>query len=228
MKKRDSGAIAALLACLCLAATAQAASSTSPSEITAIMSRGGLQKVKVKGVDLAYAAPGATLAGYSKVKLDPVQVAFSKDWNPKQPGTPFPMSKADRENTRKLIATTVYKAFSKELQQNNGYPIVSQAGPGVLGVLAYVIDVYVTVPTQLTQGQVISFNSSAGQGTLILQLYDSRTQKVLARVLDTQQANQSTVIKNSVTNYVQGEIIADRWAKELRRAFDRAHDIGKK
>jgi len=227
MKSRDANGLLALLACLCLAAPAKAASS--PNALTAMMSRGGLHKITVKGIDLAYALPGATLASYSKVKLDPVQVAFAKDWNPTQPGSPFPISKADRERIRENVATTVYKAFAKELQGGNGYPVVSQAGPGVLGARIYIINLYVTVPPVLTQGQTISFSSSAGQGTLILQLYDSRTDKVLARVLDVKHADSGgPIIKNAVTNQVQGEIVAEGWAKRLRRAFDKAHDIGKK
>ena len=36
------------------------------------MSYDGLQKIKVKGIDLAYSRPGASLAGYNKLIIDPV------------------------------------------------------------------------------------------------------------------------------------------------------------
>ena len=221
--------IVTLLACLCLAAPAHPASS--PEELTALMSQGGLHKVKVKGVELAYARPGATLAAYQKVKLDPVQVTFAKDWNPTPTGSPFPITHAQRETIRANVARIVYQAFDKELQRGNGYPVVTKAGPHVLGIKVYVINVYVTVPAVLTPGMSTTFAvASAGQGTLVLQLYDSQTFQVLARVMDAQGAQSAGPMlrSNSVTNQVQGEIIADRWAKILRNAFDRAHDIGKK
>ena len=46
------------------------------------MSYDGLQKTEIKGIELAYVRPGATLAGYHSIELAPVFVAFSKNWNP--------------------------------------------------------------------------------------------------------------------------------------------------
>ena len=40
----------------------------------------GLAKVKVKGLDVVFARPGATLAGYTKYLLRPISVAFQRDW----------------------------------------------------------------------------------------------------------------------------------------------------
>ncbi len=228
MNTHSATATVALLACLCLAAPAQPASKA--EDLTALMSQGGLQKIKVKGIELAYALPGASLASYQKVKLSPVQVTFAKDWNPTTPGSPFPISHAQRETIRANVAKIVYQAFEKELQRGNGYPVVTTAGPHVLGIKVYVINVYVTVPAVLTPGRSATFAvASAGQGTLVLQLYDSQSGQILARAMDAQAAQNlgPMMVSNSVTNQVQGEIIADRWAKILRNAFDRAHDIGK-
>ena len=228
MNTHSATAIVALLACLCLAAPAQPASKA--EDLTALMSQGGLQKIQVKGIELAYAKPGATLASYTQVKLDPVQVTFAKDWNPTPPGSPFPITPAQRETIRKNVARIVYQAFTKELERGNGYPVVTKAGPHVLGIKVYVINVYVTVPGVLTPGMSQTFSvSSAGQGTLVLQLYDSQSFQILARVMDAQaaQAAGQMLISNSVTNQAQGERIAYRWAQILRKAFDRAHDIGK-
>ncbi len=229
MKTFRATSIAALLACLCLVAPAAHPASSS-DDLTALMSQGGLQKIKVKGIELAYAKPGATLASYTQVKLDPVQVTFAKDWNPTPPGSPFPITTAQRESIRKNVARIVYQAFDKELQRRNGYPVVTNAGPHVLGIKVYVINVYVTVPAVLTPDAATFSVASAGQGTLVLQLYDSQTYQILARVMDAQAAQSAgpMLLSNSVTNQVQGEIIADRWAKILRDTFDRAHDIGKK
>ena len=51
------------------------------------MSHDGLQKVSVKGIDLAYARPGAKLSTYRQVMIDPVQVSFSTAWDPKRTGS---------------------------------------------------------------------------------------------------------------------------------------------
>jgi hypothetical protein len=221
--------IVTLLACLCLAAPAHAASSA--DDLTALMSQGGLHKIKVNGIELAYARPGATLAGYDKVKLDPVQVTFAKNWNPTPTGSVFPISPSQRETIRKNVARIVYQAFVKELQRGNGYPVVTKAGPHVLGIKVYVINVTVTVPGVMTPGMSQTFSvSSAGQGTLVLQLYDSQSYKILARAMDAQAAQNlgPMMITNSVTNQAAGERIAYGWAQILRKELDAAHDIGKK
>src|SRR5678809_1206545 len=41
---------------------------------------GGLQKVTIQGLDLAYVKPGATLKQYTKVAMKPVSVSFAKNW----------------------------------------------------------------------------------------------------------------------------------------------------
>ncbi len=41
----------------------------------------GLVRVKPKRMDAAYVAPGADFRAYTKVMLDPAEVAFKKDWH---------------------------------------------------------------------------------------------------------------------------------------------------
>jgi hypothetical protein len=57
----------------------------------------GLERIGVKGIDLAYMRPGASLAHYRRVLLDPVQVAFSKDWDPERTGSRMKLSADERE-----------------------------------------------------------------------------------------------------------------------------------
>ena len=58
----------------------------------------GLQRVDIRGVDAAYLRPGADLNKYRKVMLDPVQVAFDPDWDPKRTGSNLKVSAEDRAN----------------------------------------------------------------------------------------------------------------------------------
>ena len=92
---------AALLVATFLAGTAQSASQ---ADFDARMSHDGLKRVNVKGLSLAYARPGATLAGYQRVKIDPVEVAFHKDWNPTRPGSRIKLGAAEREEIRSGLA----------------------------------------------------------------------------------------------------------------------------
>src|SRR3982751_427702 len=41
----------------------------------------GMPRVKRPGLDAVYLRPGASLAKYKKVMLDPVEVSFDKNWD---------------------------------------------------------------------------------------------------------------------------------------------------
>jgi len=63
---------------LALTLTLTSSLAASKKDVDNVMGRDGLQKINVKGLDLAYARPGASLAAYKRVKLDPVEVQFDK------------------------------------------------------------------------------------------------------------------------------------------------------
>ena len=113
----------------------------------------GLELKKVKGIDVVYVRPGATLAPYKRVMLDPVQVAFSKDWDPEKTGSRMKLSAEDREKIRTGLATLFEKTFKEELEKKGGYPVVTEAAPDVLRLSAALIDVYANAPDVMTPGR---------------------------------------------------------------------------
>jgi hypothetical protein len=200
-------------------------------EVEARMSHDGLQQIKLKEVDLAYARPGASLAAYSKVMLDPVEVSFSKYWDPKRTGSNFKLSNEEREDIRSGMATIVQEEFAKTLQAKDGYPVVKEAGPDVLRVKVSIIDLYVNAPDTLAAGRTRTYVASAGEATLVAELRDSETGQVLARMVDRREARNfpgQLTWSNRVMNAQEAEIMASAWAKVLRKSLDKAHEIGKK
>ena len=89
----------------------------------------GLQKTKVKGIDLAYVRPGVDLSKYGKVIMDPVQVQFSKDWKPEKTGSHMQVSQEDRDRIQQGLAELATKTFAETLQEKDGYPVVTTPGP---------------------------------------------------------------------------------------------------
>ena len=220
--------IAALLASMLLLTPAPAASA---KDLDEVMSHDGLQKIKVKDIDLAYARPGASLAGYSSIKLEPVEVAFRKDWNPTKTGSLFKLSTEERENIRTGVAKIVFGEFVKELQAKSGYKVVNEAGPDVLRVKVNIVNLYVNAPDTGSIGPSRTFTVSAGEMTLFAELFDSETGQVLARVVDRREARGSAgmmTFSNSVPNAAEAADIASSWARILRNGLDKAHAIGKK
>jgi hypothetical protein len=217
------------LALVSLALGAGGALGASSKDLDARMSRDGLQKTKVKNIDLAYARPGATLAAYKRVKLDPVEVAFSPSWNPTRTGSSLKLSAQEKENIRAGVAKLVEEEFARELQAGGRYPVVvNEAGADVLRVKAAIVNLYINAP-DTGMGRQRTIVSSAGEMTLIAELSDGATGEVLARVADRREAPDTRMqITNGVVNESEARSIAAGWAKTLRKALDNAQAIGTK
>ena len=213
------------LALLTATLVASAVHADTQSDFDKRMSYDGLQPVQVKGISLAYKRPGATLAGYKRVRIDPVEVRFSKDWNPTQAGSRIKVSAEQREEIRSGLAKLVYDQFAKVLAAKGRYPMVNESGPDVLRLKIYIVNLYINAPDSASAGPSYSFVMSAGEMTLFMELYDSESGQILARVVDRRQASSgaSAAMANRVTNVAQAEDIAAEWARILRDAFDRAH-----
>jgi hypothetical protein len=195
------------------------------------MSHDGLRKISVKGIDLAYARPGARLATYDKVMIDPAQVSFSKSWAPKRAGSALPLSEADRERIRSGVARIVQEEFVRELQSNSGYKVVNAAGADVLRVKPDIANLYVSAPDSGgAAGRSRTYVVSAGEMTLVAELIDSETGQIQARLVDRREARATGRLQltGAMENADEARAIAASWAKILRAALDRAHGIGGK
>jgi hypothetical protein len=125
----------------------------------------------------------------------------------------------------------VYERFAKTLQAKDGYKIVTESAADVLRVKVSIINLYVNAPDTMTSSRSRTYSVSAGEMTLVMELYDSETGAVLARIVDRQEARSGSgllSVSNSVMNAGEAESIADGWAKILRKGLDKAHGIGKK
>ena len=226
MKNLRHAAAWVALASALLSATAWAASK---AEMEEAMSHDGLQKVTVQGIALAYARPGATLAGYNRVLIEPVQVAFNRNWDPTRTGSRIKLSKEERENIRIGVAGIVQEEFVKELQERSSYKVVNEAGADVLRVKVNIVDLYINAPDTGSVSRSNTYTVSAGQMTLIAELFDSESGEILSRVVDRREGRNDDTLRLSSSVVKRGEAqeIAANWARILRTALDKAHGIGK-
>ena len=192
------------------------------------MSHDGLQKIKVKGIDLAYARPGASLGSYGKIIIDPVEVSFRKDWDPDRSGSRMKLDSKERENIRSGVAQIVQEEFAKELGKGGAYQVVTEAGPDVLRLRANIADLYVNAPDTMTPGRTRTYTVSAGEMTLVAELVDSESGQAIARVVDRRESQGTGMmtLTNSVVNRQEASQIASSWARILRKRLDAAHGIG--
>jgi len=185
----------------------------------------GLQLQKDTTLRAVYLKPGFTLAPYKRVAiLDSfVQFApnFQRDYNADQPGLEGQITARDMTKITTELAAEFKQVFTQELQANGGYPVVDSAAPDVLVLRPAIINLVVTAPDLMTPDMSATVVSSAGQMTLYLELYDSMTNTLLARVIDPEaDDNPLAQAANSVTNKMAADQILRRWADILRKHLD--------
>jgi uncharacterized protein DUF3313 len=188
----------------------------------------GLKKVKRPGLDTVYLREGVSLAKYKRVMLDPVEVSFDKNWNPRR--GPGAFDTADPTAIRQNLAKLARDVFRRELEKRGGYPLVDTPGPDVLRVRAQIVDLYINAPETNSPGITHTYVINAGEMTLVAELYDSETNALLARVIDRQRGLERGLnelqIANRVTNTAEADRILSAWASRLRNALDKAREPG--
>jgi hypothetical protein len=182
----------------------------------------GLQRVEIRGVDAAYVRPGADLKKYNKIMLDPVQIAFDPDWDPKRLGSNMRLSAEERERIRGDIAELFMEVFSKELTKDGGAPLVTSAGSDVLRLSTGLADVYINAPDTNEPGRSRVYTMSAGHATLVAEVRDSESGAIIGRLFDQREAGNSGMLQwsDSVRNSADARREFTRWAQLLRERFD--------
>jgi uncharacterized protein DUF3313 len=188
----------------------------------------GLQLRPSKRVDRLYVRPEASLAGYKRVRLERLQVAFDKNWKPNDSRRGSArLTKDDFEKIKNGLADEFAKVFASELAKG-GYQVVDEAGEDVLDITPLVVDLYIAAPDKMTAGRSYSYTADPGHMTLVAELRDSETNQILCRAIDARSSswNNTFRVANSVTNIAEARMIIARWASALRDALDEANRRG--
>jgi len=177
----------------------------------------GLIQVKTKGFDLVYLAPGATFTGYTKVKLDPTEVSFEKNWrrdyNNQNIGGVRDISVKDEQKAVTEGITAASDIFAEEFNKG-GYPVVTEAGPDVLWLRTGVLNVRISAPDTMEPGRTYSFANDAGEATYFIEVRDSQTGALLGRAIDRRVVGDNTYgQRNRVTNRMDFRRVVVRWAE---------------
>jgi len=184
------------------------------------VSSDGLHLVKKSKVEVAYVKPGVTLDKYSKVKILDCFVQFRKNWerdyNLNEVGLEGRVTDKDADDIKSRLSAEFKKVFTKVLTEG-GHEVVEDTGEDVLLLRPAIINLDVTAPDIMSAGISRTFVASAGQMTLYMEMYDSATNTLIARVIDPEAADSGGIAMaaNRVTNTAEADRILHRWAKLL-------------
>jgi hypothetical protein len=182
----------------------------------------GLQLVKLKGLDAAYARPGADFSIYNKIIIDPIQVAFAKGWDKEETFSGNRLSANQLEEIKGKISKVAEETFTEVFSEKNGPQIVTAAGPDVLRFSSAIVDVWPNAVDTQEPGMNRVYTTSSGSATLYAELRDSETGQLIGRVVDAREARSSGAMRwtNSVENTHEARMLVQTWARALRKRYD--------
>lgn len=173
-------------------------------------------------VAIAYVKPEADFSVYNEFMMLDTYVAFKKNWQRDTKVAGRRVSNKDIERIKTEAAELLRDTFKNELDEKGGYKFVTTAADNVLLLRPALIDLEITAPDINTPGRVTQYVASAGAATLYLEMYDSVSGEILARVVDRRRMQDYGTARwaTSVSNRAEAQRMFRRWAELLRAGMD--------
>ena len=231
MKKMAMMQVAVLVITCIFLNLAWAATETPKSkrDAAAAWTEDGLQKVAIKGLDVVYVRPEASLTGYDKVLLRPISVAFRRNWEKTAvPGSNLRINPKDSQRIKDNLAGLIREEVIKQLTEG-GYQLTDSSGDDVLEVNMSIIDLNVRAPNVRAANNTNIYAVSAGEMTLVAELRDSASSDAVMRIFDHAEAHETTWPRRitSIDNIAEARSMASAWARSLRMLLDAARGVSK-
>lgn len=226
---RTAIAAAAMLALLSpapIAAQENSAATAAPTETD----WGGLLRVKAKKLDAVYLLPEADFRPYTKVMLDPTEVAFRKNWQRDQNrgGVGSLSGDVSDADARRILdrASSGFDEILTKAFQDAGFTVVTEAGPDVLHVETAVINLDITAPDTMSAGRTRTYSREAGEATLVMEVRDSLSGSTLGRAIDEDETgDMGLYVRNRATNTADFERLFRNWAKSAANGLVELRDL---
>jgi hypothetical protein len=134
--------------------------------------------------------------------------------------TEFPLTDAQKKRLDEILS----EAFRDELSKSEHFELTTEPGADVLVVVGKLVDVVSNVPPERI-GRSDVYLETVGEATLVLEIRDSMSYAMLARVVDRRAAERESGLTWStpVNNWAEVRRLARTWARLLRTRLDEAH-----
>ena len=191
------------------------------------MTYDGLYPVSGSRADQAWARPGVDWSAYSAVQFDGVDIEYRPGGETRrgassQPTSgPFEVSDAQKARLQQMVD----EALREELAAGTKLKLVDRPGPGTLRVRAELLDVVSWVPPDSAMSaRDTVYLSEVGAATLVLEIRDSVSNAIFARVVDRRAAESIGRLHESsrVANTAEVQSVVNSWARSLRMRLEEA------
>jgi hypothetical protein len=208
---------------LALAMTAVALVAVAPLAAQDPSTLEGLVKVPGARADAVYLSPGVDFRSYTKVMLDPTEVAFRRNFvrnYNRSVGTGRRLSDDEVQRAADQVRSGFGEIFA-DTYRGAGYEVVTQPGPDVLRLRTGVLNLYVAAPDQTSAGRTRSYSVEAGEATLVIEARDSLSGALLGRAFDQRIVGDDTVgMRTSASNRADFEQMFRYWARTSLRGLE--------
>ena len=200
---------------------------------TAAMAKSDPPEVSIEGLELVekdrrgeiYADPDVDWNQYTQILLERAPVSFRKNWQRDQNRyDPWKVKNQDVEKIKTGLSDLFHDVFNEELTENGGYTMTDSSGDDVMTIKPRIVDLDVYAPDTMRSGMNRSFTQEAGRMTLILEIYDSISGDIIAKLSHRQNAPNYGWMQwtTSVSNNAEARRMLQRWATALRVRLDEA------
>lgn len=184
----------------------------------------GLVLKKSDDFDEVYLAPDMSLEGYNKIILEAGNVSFRKNWERDyRRDHRRTIKEKDLNRIKQGTIDTLMDVFTDAVEKNGNFALATEKGDDTLLVRPSIIKLDVHAPDIAQPTRQTSFVREVGVATLYLEVFDSQTGEILARVVDKKRGRDSGWMQeaNRVTNKHEAKIIFRSWAKRLNEQLNK-------
>lgn len=178
----------------------------------------GLEQVSSRYFDLAFLRPGVDFSPYRRLLVTGSELGFK---TPDRSQQQFPLTAEQKDRFRQ----TLVEQFKAEFAKLQNTSLTDEAGPDVLAVRIRIQDILTTVPAQAVgrSGWGSLSLRAMGEATLVIELRDSESGEILARVYDRQAIEGVAIAQGAdapLTRFEDVEKLSQQWASTVRERLD--------
>jgi hypothetical protein len=175
----------------------------------------GLHRIdRTRRLQRVWVKPDLDLRSYSKLR--PIDAGVHYRRPPNEHRGEWPLNEAQTTFVREGLRN----AMQRELERQGDWEFVTESGPDVLVIRGAIIDLVVTASGG-DVGRNRSYGRSVGQATLVIELFDSESLEILARIADRREISRDTSSwrDDPITNRAAATRTFRDWARRFARAL---------